>query len=228
MEVKKMSKTANDFVNTYNGKVIDFDGAYGAQCVDGFRVFCNWAFGTSFPTGNGWADGYWYNRAKYTQWFEIVTNKQFQNGDWIIWARGSKSHPSSHIAMYFNGKEFGENQGGNRGFCLKDTNFADALGALRWKGFPKPVVKPAGKPNTASAKNTKVAYELHSQYARKYKTTVNLRLRDGWTTKDRIIVVMPAGSTFECFGYHTRDWLYGIYTYKGVRYTGFAYKGYLK
>lgn len=29
-----------EFVNTYHGKKVDFDGAYGAQCVDLFRQYC--------------------------------------------------------------------------------------------------------------------------------------------------------------------------------------------
>ena len=29
----------NDFVNFYEGKKVDFDGAYGAQCVDLFRQY---------------------------------------------------------------------------------------------------------------------------------------------------------------------------------------------
>lgn len=29
-----------DFVNSYAGKKVDFDGAYGAQCVDLFRQYC--------------------------------------------------------------------------------------------------------------------------------------------------------------------------------------------
>ena len=52
-----------------------------------------------------------------------------------MWARGSGSHPHSHIAMYYNGKEFGENQGGNRQFRLINGHFGDALGAFRWKGW---------------------------------------------------------------------------------------------
>lgn len=30
----------NDFVKKYNGKPVDFDGAYGAECVDLFRRYC--------------------------------------------------------------------------------------------------------------------------------------------------------------------------------------------
>lgn len=225
-----MSKTANEFFNAYNGKAIDYDHAYGVQCVDGFRAFCQWAFGTSWATGNGFADGYWYSRNQHLDKFIPVPVNQFHDGDWVVWARGSKSHPASHIAMYYFGKEFGENQGGNRGFCLKDTDFSDALGGLRWIGYKdyKPATAKPQTQNNFKGKKTTVAYEIHSQYAKAWKTTVNLRLRKGWTTNDPIIVVMPINSTFQCYGYHTGDWLYGTYTYKGVTYTGFAYKGYLR
>ena len=127
--------TPTEFYNTYLGKVIDDDGAFGAQCVDGFRVFCKWIGISAYPTPNGWADGYWYGRAAHAAVFDSVPVGNFQNGDWVIWARGSASHPSSHIAMFYNGQSFGENQGGNRGFNLKSTKFSDALGALRWKGW---------------------------------------------------------------------------------------------
>ena len=32
--------TLDEFVETYNGKKVDFDGHYGAQCVDVFRQYC--------------------------------------------------------------------------------------------------------------------------------------------------------------------------------------------
>ena len=134
-KVKKL-KTAKEFYEKYNNKSYDDDGAYGIQCVDGFRIFCR-EFGVPVkPTPNNYADGYWYSRDAlgYSSYFEYVTGySNFKNGDIVIWAKGSKSHPSSHIAMYYNGKEFGENQGGDRSFCLKDTNFKDAIGALRLK-----------------------------------------------------------------------------------------------
>lgn len=133
-----MGKTPTDFYAEYNNKVIDYDGAYGAQCVDGFKVFCKWAGIPVKATPNNWADGYWYskNDLGYSQYFDYITGSgNFKTGDWVIWAYGSKSHPKSHIAMYYNGYAFGENQGGNRGFRLIKTDFSDALGALRWKGF---------------------------------------------------------------------------------------------
>lgn len=220
-----MSKTPTQFVNAYNGKAIDFDHGYGVQCVDGFRVFCSWAFGKSWPTGNGWADGYWYSRNQHLDCFTPVGANQLRNGDWVIWARGSKSHPSSHIAMYYDGKEFGENQGGNRGFCLKNTTFSDALGALRPKCFP--VGRPA-KPATNTGASTRVAHYFSKTYAKTYTTTANLNLRIGSSTKDAVIVVMPKGAKFTCYGYYNTGWLYGVTVINGRRFTGFASKTYLR
>ena len=131
--------TPDDFYNEFFGRAIDQDGVYGVQCVDGFKAFCAHYGLPVYGTGNGWASGYWYNRNKngYAQYFDFVTSG-FQNGDWVIWAYGSGSHPKSHIAMYYNGLEFGENQHSatyGRGFCTINGHFSDALGAYRWKGW---------------------------------------------------------------------------------------------
>ena len=140
-------KTPESFVQEYTGKAINDDGAYGVQCVDGFRIGCKYLGIPVIPTPNNWADGYWTGlnanglpNKQTLQWqakhFDKIRDpKQFRNGDWVIWARNSKSHPSSHIAMWYNGKSFGENQGGDRSFCLKSTDFSDALGALRPKAW---------------------------------------------------------------------------------------------
>lgn len=129
--------TPEQFYAETVGKVIDYDGAYGAQCVDAFRYWGTMNSVPIPPTPNNWADGFWYSRDAlgFGKWFVYVTDGNYRTGDWIFWARGSKSHPSSHVAMWFYGQEYGENQGGTGGFCLKPTDFSDALGALRWKGY---------------------------------------------------------------------------------------------
>lgn len=129
--------TPKQFYAETVGKVIDYDGAYGAQCVDGFRYWGKMNSVPIPPTPNNYADGYWYSRDAlgFGKWFVYVTDGNYRTGDWIFWARGSKSHPSSHVAMWFYGQEYGENQGGTGGFSLKPTDFSDALGGLRWKGY---------------------------------------------------------------------------------------------
>ena len=104
-------KSPQAFVETYTGKLIDNDGAYGVQCVDGFQTGNVYLSIPTMPTPNNWADGYWTcldsnghpspeTEAWVNKYFDRIRDpKDFRNGDWVIWARGSKSHPSSHIAM---------------------------------------------------------------------------------------------------------------------------------
>lgn len=138
-------KTPQEFIDLYNGKLIDDDGAYGAQCVDGYRVFCKWIGIGAYPTGTGWADGYWtlrYDRPIVEKTFEFITNpNQLHKGDWCFWAKGS-SCPDSHVAMFVGYAEdkdygyfFGENQGGATGFRGFQTVKikTDILGAFRWR-----------------------------------------------------------------------------------------------
>lgn len=228
-----MAKTADDFYKQYLGKAIDFDKGYGVQCVDGFRVFCNWAFGKSWPTGNGWADGYWYNRSKYSAYFTPVSVRDLKDGDWVIWKRGSKSHPSSHIAMYYKGQSFGQNQHDaryGRGFSLHPANFSDALGGLRWKGFNN-VTKsvPAKQSNKTQNNNAlKVAHSYSKSYNKVYTTTASLNIREGHSTSCKSLGVLPKGAKFKCYGYYDGNWLYGTCKVGNKTYTGFCYKQYLR
>lgn len=225
-----MSKTVDDFYRSYLGKAIDFDKGYGVQCVDGFRVFCQWAFGTSWPTGNGWADGYWYYRAKYSKYFTFVSPKNLKDGDWVIWARGSKSHPSSHVAMYYHGQSFGQNQHDSKygaGFSLHPANFADALGGLRWKGWEVPKPAPAKTP-TVSTGSLTVAHGYSKSYNKAYKTTTALNIRVGHSTSTKSLAVLPKGTAFRCYGYYDGNWLYGTAKVGSKSYTGFCYKSYLR
>lgn len=127
-------KTPETFVNEFIGKADDYDGAYGVQCVDAFRRFGQWAGIPVGPTPDNWAQGYWLYRDSlgYSRHFEYITDhSQVQNGDWCIWLRGS-SCSLSHIAMYYNGKYFGQRQDGKLFYCLANIP-DDWAGALRWK-----------------------------------------------------------------------------------------------
>lgn len=137
-----MAKTPQQFFDEYNGRAVNKgngwnDSTFGYQCVAGFKAFCEWAGIPVKATPNDLASGYWLYRQQlgYADYFDFITDyQQLRNGDWVVWAKTSKSHPSSHIAMFYNGLEFGENQGAI-GFNLKATNFTDMLGALRPKIF---------------------------------------------------------------------------------------------
>lgn len=148
---KESEKSPELFYAEYVGRRINRgtgwdDSAFGYQCVAGFKVCCEWLGIPVKLTPNNNAGGYWTCKNSngsvntdvqnwQNKYFDKVSVKDVKNGDWVIWQYGSKSHPKSHIAMYYLGKEFGQNQGGNGAFCLKSTDFSDASGALRPKAW---------------------------------------------------------------------------------------------
>ena len=134
-------KTAQDFINQYNGKVVDYDHVYGPQCVDGFKVFCNWIGAPVLTTRTGWADGYWYYNGEYAAYVKFILDPaKLKKGDWLFWAKGSRSCKSSHVGMFVSyadanhGMIFGENQGGNGGFTTVKIGL-DILGAFRFNAL---------------------------------------------------------------------------------------------
>lgn len=231
-----MTMTPKQFYEKYNGRGIDYDGAYGYQCVDGFKIACQELGIPVKATPNNWADGYWLyrNQLGYNKYFDYISNpKDFKDGDWVIWKQKSLSHPSSHIAMYYKGKSFGENQGGNRHFNLKATNFSDALGALRPKVWAKNSTNPT--PSVVKRVNaTSSAKSFDNKLTGTYsvKPAVGLNMRYGAGTNQKIMVLLPVNTKVNCYGYYTNTngvkWLYAQVTLKGTTYTGFVASTYLK
>lgn len=128
--------TAQEFYNNQVGKAVDIDYTAGVQCVDLFKVFTKVNYGIwQYNCGNGYANGLWLNRKSkpYYQYFEEVSINNLQNSDWCFWDKGSKDCPDSHVAMYFNGQFFGQNQKGTKAATLTSLSKSGMLGALRPK-----------------------------------------------------------------------------------------------
>ncbi len=74
--------------------------------------------------------------------------------------------------------------------------------------------KPAETTKPATSTTVKVdgAKTFTKSLAGTYKVNsdIGLNLRAGASTKKAILEVMPDGSTFRCYGFHTNQWLYGI------------------
>lgn len=131
--------TVKQFIETYTGWSKDVDGAAGIQCVDLAKEHFRLAGVPDWRNaigGDGYSDNIWYNRHRWGNWYEFVDKKDgFKDGDMVVFphaARGGWTHPYSHVCFYYQGKEFGTNQG-QKPACLKLTDWSDALGALRWK-----------------------------------------------------------------------------------------------
>jgi hypothetical protein len=94
------------FVNSVNGK--GFDEGFGMQCVAGFKEFQYSLCGSILACAGGGANGYARQRAQLeAMGFTYYNDGKLQNGDWVIWGTGQYGH----VAMYYNGQFFGQNQG---------------------------------------------------------------------------------------------------------------------
>lgn len=88
-----MAKTYQDFMNAYKGKTIDYDGVYGAQCVDAFKLFCAWAGIPVQRCPDGWAQSYWTGRDAlgFSKYFEYISPGYVQPGDWYTTSSGTRT-----------------------------------------------------------------------------------------------------------------------------------------
>jgi len=92
-----------EFVKKYSGKKVDFDGAFGAQCVDLFRQYCKDVL--QIPhTGavNGARELYenYDSMPGEKKYFFRVPAKEmiFESGDVAVWG-ASKSNKYGHVAI---------------------------------------------------------------------------------------------------------------------------------
>lgn len=134
--------TPAEFHARYYGWGQDVDGVAGIQCVDLYKEFLRIIGCPTYKSpigGDGYADNIWYNRSRWSQWFDPIPAGQFRDGDIVLFAhrkRGGKTHPLSHICFYYGGQQFGTNQHDarlGRRACDKPCDWRDALGALRYK-----------------------------------------------------------------------------------------------
>lgn len=104
-------KTPDMYVKLFNGT---YQGT--GQCVAGFQHFCNWLGYPTIRTGNNCAWNYGVSDAKsreIQQYFNRIDSiGKMQDGDWYI-SRGPSQY--GHVAMYYHGESFGQNQVGSGG-----------------------------------------------------------------------------------------------------------------
>ena len=98
--------TLEEFVKKYNGKKVDYDNAYGAQCVDLFRQYAKEALGIKEHTGpcatSGGAKDLFldYNKMPVEKkYFYRSTQKTWIPGDVLIWDATEKNK-YGHVAIF--------------------------------------------------------------------------------------------------------------------------------
>lgn len=97
----------DDFVKKYEGKKVDFDGVFGAQCVDLARQYWKEGLGILEHTGpcstTGGAKDLFLDYEKMPiekkYFIKIQKNKVFIPGDTLIWD-STETNKYGHVAIY--------------------------------------------------------------------------------------------------------------------------------
>lgn len=114
------------FVNAMNGR--GFNEGYGLQCVAGFKQFMFSLSGRVVATRTGGASGY-ANQVGEIQALGFTWHAGqagMKDGDWAIFGGGQYGH----VAMYYQGNFFGQNQGSGNIYVGNAFNLMD-LGGYR-------------------------------------------------------------------------------------------------
>ena len=95
----------NDFVKKYSGKKVDYDGAFGAQCVDLFRQYAKEGLEIPEHTGlcstSGGAKDLYLDYAKMPvekKYFSRLSGKSCAEGDVAVWD-SSETNKYGHVAI---------------------------------------------------------------------------------------------------------------------------------
>ena len=156
------------FVNAMNGR--GFNEGYGLQCVAGFKQFMFSLSGRVVPTRTGGASGY-ANQVGEIQALGFTWHSGqagMKDGDWAIFGGGTYGH----VAMYYQGKFFGQNQGSGNIYVGNAFNLMD-LGGYRnsiigyyrpniWNGTASAPAAPAA--NSKAVNDQVVADVLRGVY----------------------------------------------------------------
>ena len=105
------AQEALTWVKSQLGKALDYDGVYGAQCVDLIKYYYDYLGCASYARGNG-AD---YVSNTLPSGWARYQGAQPQPGDILVYS-GNTSNPYGHVAIYesdyvtyhqnFNGKQY--------------------------------------------------------------------------------------------------------------------------
>jgi hypothetical protein len=154
--------TFDDFINQYDGKGINFDGAYGNQCVDLYRQFVKDVCGVPQSPSVAGAKNIW--DTYLALYFDRIANTPTgvpEKGDIVIW--GSLIGTYGHVAVFIAGDatnftSFDQNwpDAGGKGVAHKQTH--TYKGVLGWLRLKKPAA-PAEDPRDGRIR------ELESQLA---------------------------------------------------------------
>lgn len=222
-----MAKSYEDFKQSVFGRAFNIDGAYGAQCWDGYAQYCRYL---GYPFANCTTSGYvkdiWNNRKSNgtLNYFDEVN--VMKPGDIAVFREVAGVTPYSHIAIFDHdagdgsGWFLGQNQGGKNGaFNLCKIPYSATFDtAFRPKCFVQ--ATQASTPASGSDVLNRIPADFVREYATFYPNcTIKIRQAPSLKGKDTGLVYKP-GMSVRYDGYVRREgyvWISWISASSGER-----------
>ena len=132
----------HEFINKYINKKIDFDNAFGSQCVDVFRQYCKDVLNIPHTGAAEGAKDLFLNYEKLPlekKYFIQILSDKIKYGDVIVWGE-TPTNRYGHVAIVVSniGDEkvlvFEQDGFKQNGAKLSVRTITNCLGILRFKG----------------------------------------------------------------------------------------------
>ena len=183
--------TLNEFIKKFDKKTVDFDGAYGGQCVDLFNKYLVDVLGITnpiqqFPVASAYQI---FGYAKNNSNFVCIPNDPTavpQAGDIMIWNQGVGPH--GHVGVFVEGdvmsfRSFEQNWNGVQKCIIVSHPYDHVTGWLRPKRNTPEEIKPVYTPEVTTPVVTPEPVPAHSHTEEKPKALIDMTLLDGNKTK---------------------------------------------
>ena len=183
--------TLNEFIKKFDKKTVDFDGAYGGQCVDLFNKYLVDVLGITnpiqqFPVASAYQI---FGYAKNNSNFVCIPNDPTavpQAGDIMIWGQGVGPH--GHVGIFVEGdvmsfRSFEQNWNGVQKCIIVSHPYDHVTGWLRPKRNTPEEIKPVYTPEITTPVVTPEPVPAHSHTEEKPKALIDMTLLDGNKTK---------------------------------------------
>src|SRR3990167_5369030 len=187
--------TLQEFIDKWNGKGLDYDGAYGFQCMDVYRQYVKDVLGAKQSPPVTGAVNVWdtYLSGVFTRTENTPTNSP-KSGDVVIW--GTRLGQYGHIAACTeadanNFTSFDQNYPIGSVCHLQKHTYVGVLGWLHPKNLPTDVVTPPESPIDPS----KVKIDLGEPFGVQEVQAVVSMLRDNKKALDDLIIEMGGLTT---------------------------------
>lgn len=224
-----MTKTYADFKQSVYGRSFNIDGAYGAQCWDGYAQYCKYL---GYPYANCTTSGYvkdiWNNRKSNGMLNSFTEVTLMQPGDIAVFKEVAGVTPYSHIAIFDHdegggyGWFLGQNQGGvNGSFNLCKLPYSATFDtAFRPKCFIQNTQPSAPSQTTTSGILNSIPSDFVKENATFYpNTTIKIRKAPSIKGQDTGLVYKQ-GMSVRYDGYVRREgyvWISWISASDGTR-----------